>query len=130
VAATLLLGAALLAVFSFLPRVNLSRFHKGPAAVSRSLNLVFYGDIRLLALSDVEAKMRERFLPAASHSATDEFLGDLACQIHVNSTIACRKYALFKWGAWLALVALALLSWPPLRWALVALAQLILGNDI
>ena len=128
IAATLLLVAALIAVFSFLPRVNLSRFFKGEAAVSRPLNLVFYGDIRHVDISAFPARVEERYLPRTGQSATDDYLSDLACQLHVNSSIASRKYALFKVAGWLLLVALALLAWPAVRWGLVALAKLIAGT--
>jgi hypothetical protein len=126
-AIALFLAATLLAIYSFLPRVKLSSFHTGEAAVSRPLNLLFYDDVKRVTLAEYPAKLRTRYLPSKGASATADYLDDLACQIHVNSSIASRKYAIFKVAAWLVLAALALLSLPALKWLLATAIKQLAG---
>ncbi len=118
ISGALFLISALIALYSILPRVDLSKFFKGERRTSRDLNLLFYGDIAKVEIGDYPASVRNRYFPADKHSTTDQYLSDLSCQIHVNSTIANRKYILFKIGAWIALSSMAILV-SPAAWYLV-----------
>lgn len=118
VSASLFLIAALIALYSILPRVNLSKFFKGERRASRDLNLLFYGDISKVEINDFPDRARARYFPTEKQSATEQYLSDLSCQIHVNSTIANRKYVLFKVGAWITLLSMAILV-SPAAWYLI-----------
>jgi hypothetical protein len=110
--AALFLISALIALYSILPKADLAKFFKGEHRAARELNLVFYGDISKMDIIDYPQRVRDRYFPADKHSVTDRYLSDLSCQIHVNSTIATRKYALFKTGAWFSLVSMSVLVLP------------------
>jgi Family of unknown function (DUF5706) len=112
VSGSLFLIAALIALYSILPRVKLADFFKGEQRISRDLNLLFYGDISEVDIMNYPERLRARYLPDEKQSATDQYLSDLSCQIHVNSTIANRKYSLFKMGAWISLLSMAVLASP------------------
>lgn len=112
IAGTLLIFSSVVALFSIMPRIALSRFYKREHRPERPLNLSFYGDIREVPLDKFPARIRERYLPPPSHSVTDAYLEDLSAQIHVNSAIADRKYSLFKVAGWITFTALLVLSLP------------------
>lgn len=118
VSASLFLISALIALYSILPRADLSKFFRGEKRVSRDLNLLFYGDISKVEIDAYPERAKERYFPPEKHSATSEYLSDLSCQIHVNSTIANRKYVLFKVGAWITVISMAVLVWPA-TWYLI-----------
>lgn len=118
ISGSLFLVAALISLYSFIPKVKLSDFFSGENRLSRELNLLFYGDVSEVNIADYPARLKARYLPAEKQSATDAYLSDLSCQIHVNSTIANRKFAMFKRGAWATLLALLILVGPAV-WYLV-----------
>lgn len=123
VSGSLFLIAALMALYSFIPRVKLGDFFKGEAKVSRELNLLFYGDVSEVAIDDYPARLKARYLPEEKHSATDKYFSDLSCQIHVNSTIASRKFGLFKMATWVTLLALIILVAPAAWYLLIGVVR-------
>lgn len=99
--------AAVVAVVSFLPRLNLKRLHRDPA---QELNLLYFGDIAAFDAAAFRSRVRDRYMPEAGQSVTEEYLDDLIVQISANSTIARQKYVMFNWGAALVLFALVILA--------------------
>ena len=118
VSGALFLIAALVALYSILPKVRLAEFFKGEQRIARELNLLFYGDISQIDIATFPERLRTRYYPADKCSTTDQYLTDLSCQIHVNSTIASRKYTLFKIGAWVTLGSMIILV-SPAAWYLL-----------
>jgi hypothetical protein len=103
------LGAALLAMFSFSPRLNLPTFLGGQRAGPHARNLLYFGDIRTLPIESSQEELHARYWPEdANKPFRDEYFNDLAVQIHVNSDIAVLKMRLFRVG--LMLIALAAFS--------------------
>lgn len=111
-AGALFVVSALIALYSILPKADLSKFFKPEHRGNREPNLLFFGDIANVDIADYDQRVRERYLPAKGHSVTESYVTDLCCQIHVNGVIASRKYALFKRGAWIALIAMVVLILP------------------
>jgi Family of unknown function (DUF5706) len=101
--------SGLISMFSFIPRLSLSAFHKDP---ERLKSLLYFGDAAEYAPQDFVKSTRERYYPMANQSATDCYLYDLAVQINVNSIIAVRKFRLFWYGASFTTFALIILSIP------------------
>jgi hypothetical protein len=126
-AAALFMLAAIIAFSSFLPRMNLGKFFRGEDRLSRPLNLIFYGDIKGIPIGDFASRIEARYLPTKGQTATADYLEDLACQIHVNSSIADRKFLTFKIATWPVLAGIALLAWPAIRWALSASVSALVG---
>lgn len=126
VAAALFVISALIALYSILPKVDLSSFFHHEQRASRQPNLLFFGDISGVKIADFPQKLRDSYFALDERSITDDYVNDLSCQIHVNSTIASRKYALFKRGAWVALSAMAILVIPPL-WGMLKMIVMCLA---
>jgi hypothetical protein len=104
-ALVLALCAGLLAMFSFLPRLNLAGFFGGKRAGPHSKNLLFFGDISTIHIKPLEQEFRSRYWPDSDKGHRDEYLNDLVVQISVNSDITVRKMHLFRWGMVLILVS-------------------------
>lgn len=107
-ALVLFAAAAVVAVWSFLPKLDLDGLHSDPA---QSKNLLFFDHIAQFDTAAYQTRVKERFLSQATDQVlTDEYLDDLAVQISVNSKIASGKFKLFNWGAMLVLIALLVLA--------------------
>jgi hypothetical protein len=96
--------AALLAMMSFLPRLNLPWFLGGKRAGPHPRNLLYFGDISALSVKSLAEEMHTRYYPT-TEGHREEHINDLIVQISVNSTITMRKMRLFLWG--MRLIALA-----------------------
>jgi hypothetical protein len=113
--------AGTISLISFLPRWDLSRFHHPDERQDRDPNLLFYGDVAKQPMNTIKDLLETRYTPAKGASATAGYLTDLAAQIHVNSQIACRKFAIFTWATRIVLVAMLVVAFP----AVVALSHFI-----
>jgi hypothetical protein len=113
------LCAAVLALWSFLPRLHLPSFLGGKRAGPHPHNLLYFGDISALTVKSLEAEMRSRYYPQEA-TPRGEYTHDLITQISVNSTIAMRKMRLFRVGIGFVLLAGASLLVPALAAALKA----------
>lgn len=104
--------SAISCVFSFFPRIALSKFHRDP---QREKSLLFFGDICSFSPESYRDRIKVRYLPQEGSSATQAYLDDLAVQINVNSKIAVWKFQVFKVAAGLTLIALIVLAMPAIR---------------
>jgi hypothetical protein len=93
--------AALVALISFFPKLNLPHFFGGKRAGPHSKNLLYFGDISTVPIKTLEQEFRTRYLPDDSRGYRDEYFNDLAVQISVNSEIALLKMRLFRCGLFL-----------------------------
>jgi hypothetical protein len=123
VAGTLLIVSALVALFAIMPRADLARFYKRADRDQRAPNLLFFGDIAKIPMTDFSTRARDRYLPDKGRSATDDYLTDLSIQVRANSAVAARKYSLFKLGGWLTFAALVIVSSPAIIYLLKAVAR-------
>jgi hypothetical protein len=114
VALPLVVIAGAIAMMSFFPRLNVGWFLGGPRAGPHEKNLLYFGDIATLTVSEFKKCIQERYHQA---NARKNYFNDLEVQIAVNSSITCRKMRLFRWG--LVLLALATLVLAPtaIMWA-------------
>ncbi|MBD8679254.1 Pycsar system effector family protein [Sphingomonas sp. CFBP 13720] len=119
VAGCLFIAAAVIAIFSFLPRISLSKFFRGEQAIARPLNLVFFGDIAAIPIENVASRFRDQYMPIENDTLTESYATDLTCQIHVNSTIANRKFKQFKFACWFALAAIVVLAIPAAKYVFI-----------
>jgi hypothetical protein len=117
--------AALISLYSFLPKTLLNRFHKDP---DQSKALLYFGDAATFSPAAYKQRVSERYLPPENESATQNYLDDLAIQIAVNSQITKRKLAIFNSGALVILVAVLILAVPGLL-NLWRLLSSLLGNN-
>jgi hypothetical protein len=99
--------AAVTALWSLLPKVDLRRLHRDPV---QEKSLLFFGDVAGFDTLEYETRVGERYMPEEGQSVTDKYLHDLSVQISVNSRLAKRKYKLFNVGAWVVLIALAVIA--------------------
>ena len=106
-AASLLLFAvaALVALYSFLPKLNLSALHRDP---ERHKSLLYFGDIATFEATAYAQRFQERYASDPEQKVSDAYLHDLAVQVSAISSIARRKFIVFNVGA--SLVAIALLT--------------------
>jgi Family of unknown function (DUF5706) len=109
IALPLFIISGLISMLSFLPRLSLSEFHKDP---ERLKSLLYFGDAAEYTPEKFSNTIRERYFPSENQSATECFLNDVAIQICVNSSIAVRKFRLFRYGALATIFALAVLFIP------------------
>ena len=100
---------ALTALYSFLPKTLLNRFHKDP---EQSKALLYFGDAASFAPAAYKQRVLERYLPPENESATQNYLDDLAIQIAVNSQITKRKLTIFNTGALIVFCAILVVSVP------------------
>jgi len=98
--------SGLVTLLSFLPRTLLARFHKDP---EQKKALLYFGDAATFAPAAYKERAQERYRPPENHSATQNYLDDLAVQIAVNSQITRRKLRFFLTAASSVLVALCVL---------------------
>jgi hypothetical protein len=96
--------AALVALYSFLPKLKLSVFHRDP---SRAKSLLYFGDIAEFEATAYSKRFRERYAGHTEQTISDEYLDDLAVQVLANSQITLRKFNIFNVGAGLVMLALA-----------------------
>ena len=96
--------AALFAMFSFLPRLNLPAFLGGKRAGPHSKNLLYYGDIASLPIKTLQKDIQLRYMPT-SNGFTKDYINDLIVQLSVNSEITMRKMCIFRAGMWLMLLS-------------------------
>jgi hypothetical protein len=111
--------AALVALWSFLPKRKLPAFHRDPVAPK---NLLFFGDIAGFDPAAFRDRVRERYLVDAE--ATDHYFDDLAVQIAVISKIVDLKFKLFNAGACLVLGAMLIIAVPAVHGTYVALTDM------
>ena len=105
------LCAALLAMTSFLPKLDLPGLLGGKQTGPHHKNLLFFGDISTLTIKSLEADLHSRYCPKAN-IPTGEYIHDLVVQIGVNSKIARRKMRFFIFGMWLIVFAALILLVP------------------
>ena len=98
------LSVALLAMLSFLPKLDLPWFLGGKRAGPHDPNLLYFGDIsKQLTLTVLETDLHARYFPK-SKLPRDEYIHDLVVQIGVNSQITMRKMRFFRCAMGLILV--------------------------
>jgi hypothetical protein len=107
VALVLFSAAAVVAVVSFLPKLNLHALHRDPA---QPKNLLYFGHVAEFDTAVFRTRVHERYMAEGDQVITDEYLDDLIVQISVNSKIAHRKFVTFNVGASLVLIALLALA--------------------
>jgi hypothetical protein len=95
--------AALVALYSFLPKVKLNVFHRDPG---RDKSLLYFGDAAEFEATAYVQRFRQRYAADPKQTISDEYLDDLAIQVFANSTITLRKFTIFNWGAGLVMFAL------------------------
>ncbi len=100
--------AAILAIISFLPRLNLPWFLGGKRAGPHPKNFLYYGDIASVTVKTFEEDISSRYMPT-SEAFQAEYLHDLVVQISVISDITTRKMFLFRYGISFILVSVFLL---------------------
>jgi len=106
--------AGILAMLSFLPRLNLPKFLGGRAMRSHPKNLLFFGDISTLSIKELEHDILEKYCPPTNEKIKQEYINDLIVQISVNSQITMRKMRLFRYGIIFILIAAIALFFPVL----------------
>lgn len=98
----------ILALASFLP--NLGKEKRNDDGYLESDNLIFYKDI---AKYDPKRYLKAVFKMYAEISITEEQIQkielDYATEITFNSSVALRKYALFKWALWIQMLNIGVL---------------------
>jgi hypothetical protein len=99
--------SALLALWSFLPRLNASAFHRDPGA---DRNLLYFGHIADFDAGAYMLRVRERYMPDEGHLSTDRHLFDLSAQIAINSRIVRTKMRLFYTASTLLLIGISVLG--------------------
>jgi hypothetical protein len=98
-----LAGAALLALFSFLPVMGAKRHRYARGGDGDAENVIFWGEIRRFT----PLAYAEAFLLALKiNGRPTRLIIDLAEQIVINSGIAHRKFRLFEAGAWATLTGM------------------------
>lgn len=122
IALILFILAALVAMWSFLPKLKLDLFHRDPL---QPKNLLYFGDIATFDATAYRKRVLERYMSADGPPTTENYLDDLMIQVAVNSKIAKRKFVIFNIGAGLIVMALITIAIPFLgvgiHWILVRL---------
>jgi hypothetical protein len=88
--------AALVALYSFLPRLKLSSFHSGSKQQS---SLIYFSDIARFDAESYSGTFSTRYAGDPEQVISENYLNDLAVQVAANSSITYRKYNLFYVGA-------------------------------
>ena len=117
------LTAGLLAMLSFMPRLQLPTFLGGKRAGPHPKNLLYYSDISSLPIKTFEQDIHANYFPDAK-GYKDSYLHDLIVQISVNSEITLRKMRLFRWAMGLVLLAGSIILPPVLMMALKSMGVL------
>jgi hypothetical protein len=109
IAASLLLFAlaALVALWSFLPKLRLDNFHRDP---ERQKSLLYFGDIAEFEATTYAKRFSERYGNDPTQVVSENYLHDLAVQVSVNSALTLRKFNIFNVGAALVMIALIILT--------------------
>jgi Family of unknown function (DUF5706) len=97
--------AGLAALISFFPRMHLPGFLGGRRAGPHPKNLLYFGDVGLMTVSEFQNAVRDNYYPQDARGVTDAYIRDLTVQIAVNSQITNRKLRLFQIGLWLVMIA-------------------------
>ncbi len=100
--------AAMVAIISFLPRLNLPKFLGGKHAGPHTKNFLYFGDIASIPVRTLEKDILTRYMPQ-NEVATADYLHDLVVQISAISDITNKKMLLFRWGISFILLSAALL---------------------
>jgi Pycsar effector protein len=95
--------AALVALYSFLPKVKLNAFHRDP---DREKSLLYFEDTAEFEATAYVQRFRQRYAADTEQNISDHYLDDLAIQVFANSKITVRKFAIFNWAARLVMLAL------------------------
>ena len=95
--------AAMVALYSFLPKVRLNVFHRDP---DREKSLLYFGDIAEFEATAYVQRFRQRYAADAEQIVSDHYLDDLTIQVFANSKIAVRKFAIFNLAAGLVMLGL------------------------
>jgi hypothetical protein len=112
VAFILFILAALVAMWSFLPKLKVDVFHRDPL---QHKNLLYFGDIATFDTGVYRTRVRERYMPCDGPPTAESYLDDLAIQVAVNSKIVSRKFAIFNIGAGLIAMAILMMAIPFIR---------------
>jgi hypothetical protein len=107
VALLLFAVAALIALYSFLPKLDLSSLFRDPDS---NKSLLYFNDIAKFEPTAYSQRFRERYASAPEQSISDAYLNDLAVQVSANSSITRRKFIAFNFGAGFVILALAILT--------------------
>jgi hypothetical protein len=109
IAASLLLFAlaALVALWSFLPKLKLDNFHRDP---ERQKSLLYFGDIAEFEATTYARRFGERYGNDPKQVVSENYLLDLAVQVSANSALTLRKFNIFNLGAALVVLALFILT--------------------
>lgn len=102
--------SALTALSSFIPKLLPEKYYRDP---EQKKSLLYFGHISDFSSQAYKIRAQERYFPPEEHTVTQNYIDDLAVQIHVNSCIATAKFNRFKHGAYIALIGIALLLMPP-----------------
>jgi len=102
-------------MLSFMPKISLPAFLIKSERRYRDTNLLFYGDIAEVDLSDIAAYSEARYMPANKDSYRSEYLRDIAQQIRIISCIAEAKFKAFRTAGWLCFAGTIVLTVPSLR---------------
>jgi hypothetical protein len=97
--------AGLAALISFFPRIHLPGFLGGRRAGPHPKNLLYFGDVGRMTVSEFQKAVRDNYYPQDSGGITDAYIRDLMVQIAVNSQITNRKLRLFQIGLCLVMIA-------------------------
>jgi hypothetical protein len=95
--------AALVALYSFLPKVKLNVFHRDP---NRERSLLYFGDVAEFEATAYVQRIGQRYAADPQQTVSDHYLDDLAIQVFAISQITVRKFAIFNWAAGLVMLAL------------------------
>lgn len=80
----LALSAGILAMISFMPRLDLPAFLGGKRAGPHTKNLLYYGDIASVPIKNLGQELRTHYYPDAK-DLKEDYINDLVVQISVNS---------------------------------------------
>jgi hypothetical protein len=95
----LVMVAGVIAISTFMPRLNLPEFLGGKPAGPHPKNLLYFGDIASLSIKEFKTMMGERYGPPDAVRMTPEYLDDLLVQVLVNSQITVSKMRVFRAGS-------------------------------
>lgn len=100
--------SVLISLFSFSSITNSSKVFQIKVGPEPNDNLLFFGHISKYQPIQYKEALKTKF-----NSQIDEWEGQLADQIVVNSRIVMRKFRLFNWSVWtvLVFVGISILLW-------------------
>lgn len=101
----LLAAAAIAGLLSFFPRMNLPHFLGGRRAGPHRSNLLFFGDVGRMTVSEFHKAVQDHYRPSKGKTISESYIDDLITQIAVNSQITWRKMRLFGVGLWCLAIA-------------------------